>query len=142
MRDPLQDSPETRPFSNHSASLVPWHEGTNELDTRMYAWYYGKTQVISLPQFRPMAIPNSVAMAAQDGREFNLPSYLINDSNYVRLHDLAYALRDLFTVAYNKDGRQSLFRGYPHVATGTNYSLSVSELWRSSFRKPMRQMGS
>jgi len=100
MRTPAQTTPEVAPFSVHPFSLVPWEEGRAELDTRLYAWYYGKAYITALPQARPIAAPNQLVLHTHDGIPIELSTYLINNNNFVRLNDLAREMVDVFDVVY------------------------------------------
>jgi len=121
LRDETQYTPALAPFSAHPFTLVPYDEGENELgDARFHALFYRRGRIITLPQYRPVAMPNLIPLRAADGRELDIYSFSINDFDYVRLRDLAFALQDVFDV--EGSGRQA------SIVTGAEYTPVGREL--------------
>ena len=125
MRTPAQTTPEVAPFSVHPFSLVPWEEGRAELDTRLYAWYYGKAYITALPQARPIAAPNQLVLHTHDGIPIELSTYLINNNNFVRLNDLAREMANVFDVVY----------------LGSDYSIIMGRAYTSDGRETHEPSG-
>jgi len=108
-RQTLENSTEDHvvvvPFTAMPLTLVPFypvylessytpaeitHSPTHWIN-RSIADYYGRVSVVSRPPQRTVAISRPVTIW-QDGRSFAVDSFLINESRYFRLKDMAYIL--------------------------------------------------
>ena len=104
--------------------------GGPELDTRLYAWYYGKSYIIALPQARPIAIPNQLILETAN-LPITLPTRLINDQNFLRLDALAQALESSFDIVYF-EGSHAMVTGRPYTGSVTGYHSDnwiVAQIW-------------
>ena len=117
--DDTMSNPTLEPYTVYPESLAAWDEDFL-IDPIVYAIYYEKSNIDILPQKIIPVTSNRIVIIAGN-RETILSCYMIKDSLYCSLRDLAYVLDDAYDVRYN-DGNYSIIVGKSYTPVGGEQS--------------------